>query len=305
MSTFVGSKDTKAVKVGTKDVSAVYVGAQQIWPDGPGMLPPELTMDLQIIGGGGGGSQTNANSYARGGGAGGGFKQVMNIPIEPGKEYSVRVGAGGTNTVGGSKSGVTNYNLSMYHEVLGGGPSGQPPDNSGDLMYQDYGGSGGGGKAKASKGYAGATSGPFGNNGGDGAAFTSGAGGGAGAKPNASQQDAPARGGAGLQCWDLKSRAGGGGAAGPTKQSKGMNGGGNGAIPGGTPTNGQVNTGGGGGGGCPNESLGTPRTTGGSGIVLIRTTWPNIESDTGTMTTLESGHYLWTFTHTGTLTVLP
>ena len=49
MSTFVGSKDTKAVKVGTKDVSAVYVGAQQIWPDGPGMLPPEVRLTFKSL----------------------------------------------------------------------------------------------------------------------------------------------------------------------------------------------------------------------------------------------------------------
>ena len=75
MSTFVGSKDTKAIKVGTKDVSAVYVGAQQIWPDGPPPLPGAGD-EHQLIAGGGG-SADSPNGYAYGGGGSGGFRQRL------------------------------------------------------------------------------------------------------------------------------------------------------------------------------------------------------------------------------------
>ena len=95
MSTFVGDKDTKAVKVGTKDVSAVYVGAQQIWPDGPPPLPEVLSMSIQLIGGGGGSTDSPANGYALGGGGGGGFRQEIDVEVQPNVSYPVRVGAGG------------------------------------------------------------------------------------------------------------------------------------------------------------------------------------------------------------------
>ena len=62
--------------------------------------------------------------------------------------------------------------------------------------------------------------------------------------------------------------------------------------------------GGGGGGGCPDASKGTPSQHGRERHGIVKTTWPDIESDTGVMTTLDSGHYLWTFKSAGVLTIL-
>lgn len=297
MSTFVGDKDTKAIKVGTKEVSAVYVGAQQIWPDGPPPLPEVLAMGIQMISGGGGTYASNPNGYGEGGGGGGGFKQEIDVEVQPNVTYPVLVGAGGTV---GQKGSDTSFdrNGAIDFFVMGGASSHKGAD-------VDHGGSGGGGRAKASKGYPGGIPGPYGCYGGTSDKFTSAGGGGAGAQPPDCTEGYPSKGGIGLQCWDLVSRAGGGGAACGTNNrwTKGNDGGGDGGYPGRAATAGINNTGGGGGGGTCTATQGTAGVFGGSGIVLIKTTWKDVTT-TGsvTKTDLDTGEFLHIFEGSGSVT---
>ena len=208
MSTFVGSKDTKAIKVGTKDVSAVYVGAQQIWPDGPGMLPPVLEMTFKSLEEAAVVPLTTANSYARGGGGAGGFKQVMNIPIVPGQGYSIKVGGGGSGTNGGSQS-LDNYNQGVFlYFLVAGRRSQQISLAPTGICYIKIMAAQAVEEKQRQQGLCGGRfPGPFGKNGGEGASFTCGSGGGAGAKPNAAQEGVPAQEAALVFNADLDSRS--------------------------------------------------------------------------------------------------
>ena len=66
---------------------------------------------------------------------------------------------------------------------------------------------------------------------------------------------------------------------------------------------GQNNTGGGGGGGCCTGTAGVAGVNGGSGTVLIKTTWRNVTT-TGTVikTELETGETIYKWNNTGSIT---
>lgn len=293
MSTFVGSKDTKAVMVGTKEVSAVYVGAQQIWPDGPPPIPEVLEMSIQLIGGGGGTYPSNPNGYAEGGGGGGGFRQEINIKVQPNVVYPIAIGAGGAASLRGNYT-TFDETGGLEIKVAGGGSSHKGADYDG--------GGGGGGRAKASKGYDGGAGGLYGCAGGTSIALVSAGGGGVGSQPVDCTAGHPSPGGAGLQCYDLITRAGGGGAGAQGVTSAGNNGGGNGGTVGKPATPGSNNTGGGGGGGFCNGTDGTAAQPGGSGTVLIKTTWKDVTL-TGTVVTtaLESGETVYKWNNSGSI----
>jgi len=80
-----------------------------------------VSAQLQIWGGGGGGGwgeNSGDDSYCGGGGGGGGYTTVGSMPVAPGSNYTIIVGAGGGSAVTGSGSSALGYSA-------GGGVAGQ------------------------------------------------------------------------------------------------------------------------------------------------------------------------------------
>ena len=223
-------------------------------------------VEYLVIAGGGGGGGNSAASGGGGGGAGG-FRTAIGFAVSV-QNYTVTVGAGGSNEANGSNS--------VFGTItsIGGGRGAQ--GSSGDPGQA--GGSGGGGSRNSTTaggagtagqgfaGAAGATGGGDGNGGGGGAGAV-GAGGASGVVGGA--------GGVGLASSITGTsvvRAGGGGGGGYDSD----NGGAGGAGGGGRGANGQsengtagtANTGG--GGGDEGGGAGTLGGAGGSGVVIIR-----------------------------------
>ena len=246
-------------------------------------------------GGGAGGYRTNYSNQASGGGAAG----EANLPLTPGVQYTVTVGAGGA-------AGATSYagyegEDSVFSSItsLGGGAGGSdsPSGNGraggtgGPPMHGGDGGSGGGcnrcytgapqnngGGGTTGQGYDG---GDNYNNGGNGNGGSGG--GGAGAEGESILNGSPLRGGDGgvgvtsLITNSATFRGGGGGGSGHYSYQRpgygGNGGGGHGAGSGGggqgASVAGVANTGGGGGGG--NHGAHYPAASaGGSGVVILR-----------------------------------
>jgi hypothetical protein len=250
--------------------------------------PAPSTVEYLVVAGGGTG--------LAGGGGAGGFRTSNSFSVQPGTNYTITVGAGGSNSQFGS--------LTSSRGGAGGnsGASGSFPGQSG--------GSGGGGGRNNYGGFAGGTGnlGAFspseGNAGGTAVGTGWASGGGAGAAGNGGSA---AVGGAGLSSSITGTStfyAGGGGAGAGTYGSGGNGGAGGGgrgrASLGSAGTAGTANTGGGGGGGSGNYA-------GGSGVVIIA--YPNTFSDlnvgaglTHTLSTARSGFKVYRFT-AGTGTV--
>ena len=226
-------------------------------------------VEYLVIAGGGGGGGNSAASGGGGGGAGG-FRTAIGFAVSV-QNYTVTVGAGGSNQANGSNS--------VFGTItsIGGGRGAQ--GSSGDPGQAGGSGGGGsrnsttaGGAGTAGQGFAGAAGGSGGGdgNGGGGGAGAVGAGGASGVVGGA--------GGVGLASSITGTsvvRAGGGGGGGYDSD----NGGAGGAGGGGRGANGQsengtagtANTGGGGGGGGDEGGgAGTLGGAGGSGVVIIR-----------------------------------
>lgn len=237
-------------------------------------VPARPTNALALIVGGGG----NGGAGYQGGGGGGGVL-VISFLLQTGSN-NISVGSSGQNSFLNSST------------AIGGGGSGL------------NGGSGGGGGYLTSPGTGSAGQG---NNGGSGLNFTGGGGGGAGS-PGVSSSGAGGNGGSGLSVSfsNIPGRFFGGGGGGSRNDGIIGQGGGNsgqgGGIsgqPGAVPVDGATNTGGGGGGGGASTG-----GVGGSGIVIIRYSGPQIATG-GTITSV-GGDTIHTFTATGssTFTVL-
>ena len=226
-------------------------------------------VEYLVIAGGGGGGGNSAASGGGGGGAGG-FRTAIGFAVSV-QNYTVTVGAGGSNEANGSNS--------VFGTItsIGGGRGAQ--GSSGDPGQA--GGSGGGGSRNSTTaggagtagqgfaGAAGATGGGDGNGGGGGAGAV-GAGGASGVVGGA--------GGVGLASSITGTsvvRAGGGGGGGYDSDNGGAGGtGGGGRGANGQSENGTAGTantgGGGGGGGDEGGGAGTLGGAGGSGVVIIR-----------------------------------
>ena len=123
---------------------------------------PENVYEVSVVCvGGGGGSTVNE----MGAGGGGGLGWANNIPVAPGTNYQVVVGAKGTPASGGNYAG--NGGQSYFidaNTVYGGGGGGTGRDRNGSANRPGYGGQGGGfgGSGGNQQG------GGYGGNGGDG-----------------------------------------------------------------------------------------------------------------------------------------
>jgi hypothetical protein len=230
--------------------------------------PAGVTSVCAVAVGGGGASGTQ-------GGGGGGLGWKNNIPVTPGYNYSVVVGASGQ----GSYFGAASNN--SYASGLGGGAGSNTATNTagtGGGYYGDGGGNGGNGSLSHSGDYwggggggAGGYSGNGGNAGGytGGSAGAGGGGGGGAAHHDTDSNDSQRKGGGGGGVGILGQGFNG---AGGTSGTSGWGGGGGGNGSGGTGvTNGGVHSGGaggsyGGGAGGANHNSGR---TGASGAVRI------------------------------------
>lgn len=156
--------------------------------------PPYNIDYLVLAGGGSGGYSPSSGGYRGGGGGGGGLRSSVSptggggttesaIELQPGTEYTITVGAGGSNANGGNSS----FNGTIVSS--GGGKGGQATGGTGSAGGSGGGGAGGSGSnagsGTAGQGYAGDDGNPSG--------YASGAGGGAGglgsAHPNGLAND--------------------------------------------------------------------------------------------------------------------
>jgi hypothetical protein len=254
-------------------------------------VPTIFSIDYLVVAGGGGGGQTASPDYARGGGGAGGMRCTVTgtggggslesaLTIASAINYTVTVGAGGSQAANGSNSVFSSITST------GGGTGGY--QNS--LTIGANGGSGGGssGSHQDVTGGSGTANQGYGGGGGNSAGNT-GAGGGGGAS-QAGQSGGTVTGGAGNQKGgyggagvatsitgsSVTYAGGGGGGAGYTNTNAGTSAGAGGAggggagnyTSGGNGTAGTANTGGGGGGCCggSNQTSGA----GGSGVVILR-----------------------------------
>ena len=292
-----------------------------------------LIIDYMIVGGGGAGG-IGYNGGGSGGGGGGGITTASSVSIIAGTTFTISIGAGGASTgLNGTTSSIAATSIGFL-TIAGSGGGGGYGFLSAAGGGQD-GTSGGGGSAGASTSggggnpiQSGSTSpGPWGCAGGSGitagSAYWSGGGGGGWARVGYS--GSAGSGGAGgigssSTCIFIISSAnantlgfgqyvgavsgayvaggGGGGVSATGSPAAGIGGSGGGANAG---ANGLANTGGGGGGSTtPSFAAGT----GGSGVVLIRTTstyrWATLTGTVSTSTLSNSNYYK--FTGAGTIT---
>jgi hypothetical protein len=230
---------------------------------------------LVVAGGAGGGG---ASGFEAGGGGGaGGFVYNASAPVTPGGTVPVTVGAGGSaqnNTPSSALNPASNGNPSafgpitangggsgggQYYGGVGGGSGGGRSGNSGQAIGSGTAGQGNNGGAGTNnlQNSAGGAGGGASGIGGDASGTTGGTGGTGSANSitGSSVTYAGGGGGAGSESGGAGGPASGGGGAGSSSYS-------------GTATPGTTNRGGGGGGGCgPN---GSPVSTGGPGIVIVR-----------------------------------
>ena len=287
------------------------------------------TANILIVGGGGGGGGSNpalgpGGSHGGGGGAGGVLTGAVSLAANT---YTVVVGAGGLGKPQSTPSAVLpNSNVSQTTSfgaitVIGGG-GGNAYGDPGNGGAGGSGGSGGGGAGSLVPGPGGAGSvSPsngligYGNPGGA-AVYGGGSGGGGGATAAGTSGPAPSAnagtGGAGIAIpWVPSSygrpgpsptsryfAGGGAGVSYSTAGIAGVGGGGTVAI------NGNVNTGGGGGGSAPQIAASTTGTIGGSGIVIIRYPFNNVNIEaSGGNVSLLNGYKTHVFTASDTFRV--
>lgn len=203
------------------------------------VLTNNITIDVFLVGGGGAGGYALTGNTASAGG-GGYTKTEKSLVLNTNIEYSIIVGAGGTEESNGGDT-------SAFNVIAGGGNHGQYTKTAG--VKGGDGGSGGGAA------WAGSSNAP-GNGGSDGSD-----GGSSGAASGGTGQGTTTR-EFGEPTGDLYA-GGGGGLYGMSSIGTGGAGGGGDGGKNGTP-----NTGGGGGGN--NSKTGSVKTSGGSGIVIIR-----------------------------------
>jgi hypothetical protein len=144
-------ESTNLFVVDTPGVSKTYT-----W-----VCPPNVfNVSAVCIGGGGAGARDSSGAPPGGGGGGLGWKN--NIPVIPGKSYTVRVGAGGRPGVNGSLGNPGNDSYFISPNIVkgqGGGSGG----SAGGGYVGDGGGSGG--RAPGSNGGGGGAGGYTGNGG--------------------------------------------------------------------------------------------------------------------------------------------
>ena len=255
----------------------------------------ELTYVLVGGGGGGGGGEGNPAGDGAGGGGAGGYK-TGTLGINAGT-YSIEVGAGGAgDTTRAAFGGGSNGNLTRIHQngntvysltVDGGGGGG------GNDGFGQNGGCGGGnsGDAGASAGI-----GNAGGNGGGSGGARSGGGGGGIAPANGGSQTNGGNGGAG-RVEPIKSIALGGGGAG----GGGSNSNANGSATDGGGAN-STGTGGKGGGGGGARSGPNNGYSGGSGVVILKSTTQASATTGSPIATTSGSFYIYEFQSSGSIT---
>lgn len=255
---------------------------------------PRFDIEYLVVAGGGGGG----GLY--GGGGAGGYREGTLTQVEPGVNFNVTVGAGGTGVTGYSQRGGNGGN-STFHTISssgGGGGAGEGPQEFGANagMNGSAGGSGGGASQYAGVGGAGNLGGynPVEGYAGGGVsgylqAYAGGGGGGATAVGAPGTGASGGNGGAGKASSITGSTvyySGGGAGAARTGPSYPP---GNAGIGGGGGENeaGQANTGGGGGALQPDENP-NGVSTGGSGIVILKYPAANTISGVGVTLSTDS-----------------
>ena len=291
-----------------QSVKIIYSGATKGWiptVDDDVTNSQVYSAEYLVVAGGASGS-----SGAGAGGAGGMLSNygTSTIDFTIGSTYTVTVGAGGaavaqsTNGNNGANSVLSGTGITTITAFGGGGGA------NGGVVGAD-GGSGGGGAGGIPITVGGSGTAGQGNDGGQGSSspnYGSGGGGGAGAVGGNGSGGAGGAGGTGLQNAITGTNtyyAGGGtgnvgGSGGGTAGSNG--GGGSGGRDFTAPGNGTDGLGGGGGGGGHN----TNRSTGGSGVVILRvltSDYTGTTSGSPTVTT-DGSHKVIKFTGNGTYT---
>ena len=275
---------------------------------------------LVVAGGGGGGSGLGSAYYSSSGGGAGGFRTSFGtsgrnsnaestLSFAPSIVYTVQVGAGGTWGIKGQDSYISGSNITTVTSI--GGGCGSPPqggDYAPSATSPMNGGSGGGGgdavgtgtstggTGTANQGYEGGNS--------NGSRGFSAGGGGAGA---AGSSYVPGNGIQSSISGSTLYYAGGGGGVNGENGAVGSGGLGGGASGSnyGTGANASANTGGGGGGaGYPGSSFYQRGSSGGSGIVIIRSSLAAVStSGSPEYTNPSTGVHIYKFNATGTITL--
>lgn len=251
---------TKVFNTSTTDAQTSAIpyrnqGTQTFTASGTFTVPYGVNaVDVFLVGGGGGGSRyPHPGSYGGGGGGGGYTKTVKTIPVTPGSNCPIVVGAGGSGgtynaNVPGGTGGTSSITVAGTTRSSSGGQGG------GNGTGNNGGAGGSGGGYSCGGGSLGSTGGSNGSNGGGG-----GGGVGQGTTTMSFEETSgtPYAGG-----------GGGGGKSSPSA-SGGYSGGGSGGSYSSWGGSGTSNTGGGGGGwGANDYNYGAG--SGGSGIVIIR-----------------------------------
>lgn len=283
-----GSTNNYSLITNRNGITLTYVDASQGWIATSTAIASTILSSysvsyLIVAGGGSGGSRGNRG----GGGGGAGGLLTGSTTLNPGTNYTVTVGGGGTAANSGASGSAGSNSVFSSLTAIGGG-YGTSGGNGGN------GGSGGGGTTDSPALGGSGTSGQ-GNSGGNGQLsgnFGGGGGGGAGAVGGNASGNTAGSGGTGTSSSITGSAvtyAGGGGGGGNSNNScnpgsGGSGGGGNGSSNS-TGGSGGTNTGGGGGG----TDFGTTGA-GGSGIVVLSIPTANYTgTTTGSPTITTSG----------------
>lgn len=291
----IGSTDDMALDGKNQAIELVFSGDTKGWlisaaaNEGTEVLSAApIEISCLVVAGGGGGSSTGQNdggtiNLGGGGGGAGEMLVVTGQEIELSSNYTVEIGAGGSDSVGSETSGSDTKFLSaggqsvaFNYNCNGGGRAAKRTTAAAD------GGSGGGGIDISPYNAGGnsvkdeAAAGSLGSDGGSGQktshpfTYTGGAGGGAGGTGGDATSSASGNGGTGYATTvspdgssTYYASGGAGGGYSGTDGTASAGGGGN------VGTDGTANTGGGGGGGTGSMS-GNNSGAGGSGVVVIK-----------------------------------
>ena len=311
--TITGLTNGTAIRFRVAAVSGVGTGA---YSAASSAVTPQagVQVDYLVVAGGGG---AGISDGASGAGGGGGLRFGSAMLLNQGQQYIVTVGAGGASrgTAGYTNLGQgNNGSVSSFNGVEAAGGGGGGGGSGGGQVGRD-GGSGGGGCYGFSAGGAGntpATTPSQGNAGGTGGpqsgAHGTGGGGGAGAAGGVGLGSGAGAGGSGAASSITGASvmyAGGGGGGNQTDgyptAPGGAGGGGRGNGTSGGPQNGEANKGGGGGGGL-DASQNYTATSGGSGVVIIRSPVAAASTTGSPTVTTVSGDTVYTFTGSGSIT---
>jgi hypothetical protein len=117
-------------------------GEQTFVSSGTFIVPSGVkSIDVFIVGGGGG-TRTATSSYGSGGGGGGYQRQLSGIPVSPGQQCSVVVGAGGSAGSTPGNGGYSQVTIEGVQYRADGGGSSNPSSEDPELAGNGHSGGG-------------------------------------------------------------------------------------------------------------------------------------------------------------------